>query len=321
MAHEIAVTADGRNAMAYVGETPWHGLGQNLTEGAPLGLWKRESGMDFTILSGELSYNANGRILNLPKKQALYRSDTLMPLGVVGDRYKVVQPDEVLEFFRELSEERGFVLETAGVLFGGAKYWAMARTPHQLMLAGTDSVKEHLLLSTACDGSMATTAKYVRTRVVCNNTIQAALGESGNAIRVEHRSNFNDKAVKRELGLIEESWEEFANQAELLAKTKVDNRMAADYLINLFGNPELSLDDQTAPTVGELYERFVTNDYIGAALEAANGTLWGLCNTVTEHVDHHRGELQDRRLKNAWFGAGVELKQRAFNEAVMLAAA
>lgn len=320
MAAELYTDATGKTSMAYVGATPWHGRGEVLTEGSTIETWKVEAGMNYEILPAELSFAVGKKMIALTSKQALYRSDTLAPVGVVGSRYQVVQPGEILEFFRDLTEERGFILDTAGVLFNGSRYWALARTPHKLMLPGKDEVKEHLLLATACDGSMATTAKYVRTRVVCHNTIQAALGEKGNAIRVEHRSKFNDKAVKQELGLVEDSWAEFAEQAQLLAKTKVDTETASKYFINLFGNPELPMDEQTATTPGELFERFTTHDFLGAQLKAANGTLWGLANVVSEHVDWHVGELQDRRLKSAWFGKGVGIKQNAFAEALKLAA-
>lgn len=317
MAHEIDMS-NGRANMAYVGETPWHGLGSQLTEGASLDVWAKEAGMNYEILSGEMYFQAGKKMYAVPQKQALYRDDTMAPVGVVGPRYQVVQPKEILEFFRDLTEERGFVLETAGVLFGGSKYWALARTPHSLMLPGKDHIKEHLLLSTACDGSMATTAKYVRTRVVCNNTIQAALGERGIAVRVEHRSKFNDKAVKKELGLLEDSWAEFAEQVNKLSKVSVGMEDAMNYFIALFGNPELPMDEQTAPTVGELHERFTTGSFLGSDMKSARGTAWGMVNVVTEHVDWHRGNIQDRRLKDSWFGKGVELKQRALEEALKM---
>lgn len=319
MAHEIDMTNNRAN-MAYVGEKPWHGLGNQLTEGAPIEVWAKEAGMEYEIMSGEITYPFNGKLRFMANKQALYRSDTGDALGVVGNRYQVVQPKEVLEFFRDLTESRGFILETAGVLFNGSKYWALARTPHSMMLPGKDEVKEHLLLGTACDGSMATTARYVRTRVVCNNTIQAALSERGAFVRVEHRSRFNEKLVKQELGLVDENWHQFMEQVNQMAKTPIDHETAASYMIGLFGDTEKSLEDQTAPTVKELLDRFTAGDYIGSQFKAAQGTVWGLLNTVTENVDHRRGELQDRRLKSAWFGPGVDLKQKAFSEALKLVA-
>lgn len=317
MSHELDIQ-NGKAAIAYVGDTPWHGLGQQLTEDADIDTWRREAGMKYEILTAPLSLTLpeDQGTIKLMNKVGLYRSDNQVPLGVVGNRYHVVQPEDVLEFFRDLTEERGFILETAGVLFSGSKYWAMARTPHELQL-GEDSVKEHLLLATACDGSMATTARYVRTRVVCNNTIMAALSEKdgGKVIRVEHRSKFDSKAVKRELKLVDESWAEFIDQTKQMADTKVSYKNAAQYFIEMFGNPEVPMDEQTSHKPEELYLQFINHDFLGGNMAAANQTLWGMVNVVTEHVDWHQGEIQDRRLKNAWFGKGADLKVKAFQKA------
>ncbi len=318
MAHELDMS-NGRANMAYIGETPWHGLGQALTEGASIETWGKEAGMEYTILESPVQFTeTTGGVHVFDSKKVLYRNDTMAPLGVVGSRYHVLQPEQVLEFFRDLTEERGFILETAGVLFNGSKYWAMARTPHSLMIQD-DQVKEHLLLATACDGSLATTARYVRTRVVCNNTIQAALGEkSGRIIRVEHRSQFDSKNVKKELKLLNEEWDQFADQTQRLADRRVSYEEAANYYISLFGKPQLPMDEQTSKIPEELYMNFVSSDYIGSQLEAAKGTAWGMLNVITENIDHVRGEMQDRRLKSAWLGKGAELKMRAYGEAIKL---
>ncbi|WP_414616819.1 DUF932 domain-containing protein, partial [Stenotrophomonas muris] len=92
----------------------------------------------------------------------------------VSKRFKVVQPGEILEFYRDLTQHSGFELETAGVLKGGKKFWAMARTGQSTSLKGRDRVDGYLLLATACDGTLATTAQFTSVRVVCNNTLQIA---------------------------------------------------------------------------------------------------------------------------------------------------
>ena len=127
MAHELASSKD----MAYVGETPWHGLGNKLPQNQPIEIWQKNAGMDFEINQTPVLFNAatgDGNILNLrsnPDATVLYRSDTNEPLSVVSKRYKVVQPHDVLEFYRDLVSAGGFELETAGVLKGGKKLWAL----------------------------------------------------------------------------------------------------------------------------------------------------------------------------------------------------
>ena len=138
MAHEI-------ETMAFVNEAPWHGLGNRLTPKQPIEIWQREAGMNWRINETEVLYSVSGgdgvHLKANPDNKVLFRSDTLVPLSVVSKRYKVVQPAEVLEFYRDLVSAGGFELETAGVLKGGKKLWALAKTGQETVLPGSDTVK------------------------------------------------------------------------------------------------------------------------------------------------------------------------------------
>lgn len=150
--------------MAYVGATPWHGLGNRLTQKQPLEVWQREAGMTWQIQESPVHFKADtvgnlGTIHSFPEQKVLFRSDTKAPLSVVSNRYQVVQPREVLEFYRDLTEVSGYELETAGILKGGRKFWALARTGQTTVLKGNDQVNGYLLLATSCDGTLTTTLK------------------------------------------------------------------------------------------------------------------------------------------------------------------
>ena len=314
MSHEIHVK-NGTASMAYVGATPWHGLGQQLTEGASIETWINEAGMNYELLSANVQFSDGKSPRQFPGKQILFRSDDGEPLGLVGDRYNVVQPREVIEFFRDLAEDHGFQLETAGVLFGGKKYWALARTPESFRVGKRDEIKGHLMLATACDGSMSTIAKYVATRVVCNNTIQMALGEGGSQVKVRHNSQFKEDAVKAELGLFKDSFSAFAETAQALGKAKLSSAQAVQFLIALMGDPTKPVEEQTAnvENMKVVAAKFATQNYLGA--DMSGETAWGLVNCVTEWVDHNRGRGQDRRLEYGWLGGGMDLKMNAFKVA------
>lgn len=314
MSHDLHSVA-GKTSMAFVGAKPWHGLGQELTAGASIETWIREAGMEYELLSSKVAYKtADNKTAIFPNRQVLFRSDDGAPLGLVGDTYKVVQPREVIEFFRSLAEDHGFELETAGVLFGGKKYWALARTPNNFKIGKKDEIKGHLMLATACDGSMSTIAKYVATRVVCNNTIQVAMGENGSVIKTRHNAEFKADEVKTELGLFDAGWEKFKTQTLALAKRKMSQAEAVSYLIKLMGDETKAVEEQPhADTMKIIAEKFVTGNYIGH--ELSGDSAWGLVNCVTEYVDHQRGRGQDRRLEYGWFGGGMDLKSRAFEVA------
>ena len=313
MAHMIAQTADGRNAMAYVGETPWHGLGQQLTENSPIEVWAKESGLDFQLATAKVMFKPQAGALDAyAGKRVMYRQDTNQPLGLVSDKYKIVQPIEVLEFFRDMVGTIAH-LETAGVLRDGAHYWALARMDGEFSVAG-DQVNQYLLLASSADGSLATQARLTSVRVVCNNTLQ--LAQSGKAaVQVRHSSVFNANEVKAKLGEYNQAFKDFETTAKALAKIKVSSEQATKIFAKILGGDELK-PSRAANRALELFN----GAGIGATLEASKGTAWGALNAVTQLIDWETARTSDARLRNAWFGGGANVKQEAANELLALAA-
>jgi len=313
------------DSMAYVGDTPWHGLGNRLTEKQSIDVWAHEAGMDWKINETPVRFSAQhwsgGEMLNsFADQKVLYRSDTLDALSVVSKRYKVVQPMDILEFYRDLTEQSGFELETAGVLKGGRKLWALARTGQSLLLKGKDVTNGYVLLATACDGTLATTAQLTSVRVVCNNTLAVALGQGSGAVKVPHSTTFDPIAVKQQLGLSVSDWEMFKSQLTALSGRKVKDSETHKYLVQVFSDPYASKD---APPINEramnrALELFQGHGR-GSRLASSQGTAFGLLNAVTEFVDHERrARSTDHRLDSAWFGQGAALKQKAMQTALAL---
>ncbi|CAG2159760.1 DUF932 domain-containing protein [Cupriavidus numazuensis] len=315
--------------MAYVGATPWHGLGNQLAPNQPLEVWAERAGMNWRIEETDVMYRIGSHdldpIQSFPEQKVLYRSDTKKPLSTVSKRYQVVQPAEILEFYRDLTEVGGYQLETAGVLKEGRKLWALARTGQATSLAGGDEVRGYLLLATACDGTLATTAQFTSVRVVCNNTLQIAVGANRGAVKVPHRSQFDPRAVKDELGIAISSWDGFMVRMHELASRKVSSAESERFFERLFTYSWAKPETVDANKVNERGFKAVMNLFQGAGrgstLESAAGTAWGLVNSVTEYVDHQqRARSAGNRLDSAWFGAGAFLKQRAWDGALELIA-
>lgn len=313
-------------SMAYAGEKPWHGLGNKLATNQSIDTWKESAGMDWTLQESEVRFisgqNGIGSINAFPEQKVLYRSDTKVPLAVVSKRYKVVQPGEILEFYRDLTEVGGFELETAGVLREGRKFWALAKTGQSMTLKGRDQIDGYLLLATACDGTLATTAQFTSVRVVCNNTLAIALGDTSGAIKVPHRSQFDASVVKRQLGITVSSWDGFVARMEALVECPVDPDSVEGLLRRVLTYPAQNsigtvVNEQALKSVRSLYE----GGGKGAALASSRGTAWGLLNSVTEYVDHHRrARSEDHRREAAWFGQGAQIKQKAWDEVIRLVA-
>lgn len=315
--------------MAYVGAQPWHGLGNLLAPKQPLEVWARQAGMDWQIQETPVRFTSNtagalGEIHSFDDHKVLYRSDNKQALSVVSKRYQVVQPREVLEFYRDLTEVAGYELETAGVLKGGKKFWALAKTGQATALKGSDLIHGYLLLATSCDGTLATTATPTTIRVVCNNTLTIAVNGATQAIKVPHSTKFDAQAVKQQLGIAVSQWDAFMYRMRTLSERKVKSHEAMNYFLRVLcdtpsanGEPVALSNERALKKVQSLYE----GQGHGADLESAKGTAWGLLNVVTEYVDHEkRARSTEHRLDSAWFGQGANLKQRALDTALQLAA-
>ena len=345
MAHQI-------ENMAYVGETPWHGLGNPLTPNHPIEVWAQQAGMDWQIESSNVSYVAENQhkqriIMPHDEQRVLYRSDTHAALSVVSQRYQEVQPREILEFYRDLTEQSGFELETAGVLKGGKKFWALAKTGQSTALKGKDVSNGYILLATACDGTLATTAQFTSIRVVCNNTLAIALkgqNSSAGVVKVPHSTKFDAGKVKQQLGISVRAWEEHMYEMKQLSQRKVTQQEAAAYFDVVFNNTSLSIADQddnliqfyrnvasqteqqsaankTEPNARSMQKvmTMFNGQGRGASLSSAKDTAYGLLCSITEFADHERRAMsQDHRLDSAWFGAGAGLKQRGLEQALRM---
>lgn len=315
MAHEID-TSKGFAAMAYVGKAPWHGLGQEMPAGQSIDQWQTAAGMDFAIEEAPAMFiTPAGDGILVDDRKVLYRSDTQAPLGVVSKGYRAVQPKTVLEFYRDLTEKAGFQLETAGVLKGGSKYWALASMGQEAKVLD-DTIKGYLLLGTSCDGSMATTAMFTSVRVVCNNTLgfamQEAEGKTKHVVRVSHRSLFDEASVKAQLGIAATSWNSFMTAVETWASTPVTDEQAKIYFDAIASYQRADSDDivvskKTSTMLMNLFQGVG----MGSMLVSAQGTAWGLVNAVTEFVDHRRGRTNDGRFDRAVFGDGIAIKAKA----------
>ena len=330
MAHMIDTTT-GRAAIAYAGQTPWHGLGQQLTPGATIEQWTTQAGLDYSVIESPVHYQtpATTELQVWPARKVLSRSDTGAPLSVVSEGYHVVQPSEIMHFFGELAKLGGFELETAGALSDGKRIWALAKVGDAAPVVDNDLVKPYLLLGTSYDGTMATVAKFTAIRVVCNNTITAAVGGYSNgrvsagegeidkgylksAVRVLHSEKFNADSVRLQLGIVAGAFEAFLVQSRQLAGVPMNEAQADDFLAELlkpYSRAEKK-DIRESKAFVRVLELF-NGRAMGATIPGVAGTRWAMLNSVTELVDHERGRTNNSRIESAWFGSGAALKARA----------
>lgn len=337
MAHELDFST-GKAAIAFLSTTPtpWHGLGQSLTPGQGLEVWKREAGLDYEVLRSPVRFRNYTTLMEneFSGRDVLYRSDTGAHLSVVSKGYNVVQPVEILDFFGELAAIGGFELEVAGALSDGKRIWGLAKVNDGGAVIGHDVVRPYVLFATSYDKSMATIAKFTAVRVVCNNTITMAVGRGAemagktesdtegravsSLVRIPHSSKINPGEIRKSLGIVADVYERWLVETRLLAEQALTADAADKFVFNLITSitPAPSAgrklpDARDTKSFKRIMEMF-NGDLIGAELTGGDNK-WKMINCVTEFVDYERGKSQDSRLSGAFFGVGDAIKSKAYD--------
>lgn len=321
--HQITINELGRAEMAWAGDKPWHGLGQQVQHGACIDEWRKAAGLEWSILRRPVRFDnseeGDSELLQLDGHDVLVRSDNMKGLSVVTKKYRVVQPDSVLGFFRDLTQAAGFQIETAGSMREGRTIWVLANTGLKEDIVPGDNVKGYLLLATSYDGTIATTAMYTSTRVVCNNTLRLALNRDAESqVRIRHDAEFDPDAVKRQLGILaDESWGTFVARMKSFAGTSMGSTEAGIVLAGVLAKQQadnISADVTESRGYKKIMELF-NGSGRGSGLSGVRNTAWGLVNAVTQYVDFERqARNNETRLNSAWFGPGARLKDETVSE-------
>jgi len=317
MAHQIDTIS--RSTASYAStQREWHGLGQLMPAGQTVEQWQAAAGMDYQIKRGRIRYatevvNPNtpaSQLQTVDDKLVLFRSDTLAPLGVVSASYKVVPPAAVLEFFREWADKGGVTIESAGVLFGGKRYFATAKLGDAVSVdGGRDKIVPYALLSTSADGSLATECRWTTVRTVCNNTLSIAL-KGKSAFKVSHRSVFKPEDARDAVEAANEEFSAFMQSAREMARIKVNASMAESLTVNLLTKTSEAVARESA-AFDKIMGLF-NGGGKGSNFETAHDTAWGWLNACTEHFDHHvRARTDENRQAAALWGQGSAMKQKA----------
>lgn len=167
--------------MFYVRERPWHGLGTRIEEAPTSADVLVYAGLDWTVEQKDV-YTGGGSLI--PGYRVNTRSTDSAILGIVSDRYKVVQNSDAFQFTADLLGA-GVPYETAGALQGGRKTWMLARMPRHYIIAG-DEISPYLVVMNSHDGSSGIKVAMTPIRVVCQNTLNLALDSAKRIWTTKH---------------------------------------------------------------------------------------------------------------------------------------
>lgn len=267
-------------SMFSVRETPWHGLGTIVADAPTSADALHLAGLDWDVLP-EPVYLDNGILI--PNYVANTRSSDKKVLGIVTDRYKVVQNTEAFAFTDSLLGE-DVRYETAGSLNGGKRIWLLAKMPAERILG--DEVVPYLCFTNTHDGTGAVKVCMTNTRVVCNNTLNLALSTATRMWSTKHMGDIQGKLAEAEqtLEMAHKYNEALAVEAEKLANTSIKDEEVEKILEEIFPIEDNDSNrKQTNMTDARDYFRFC---YRQEDIKKFYGTLWGVVNAASDMACH-----------------------------------
>ena len=305
-----------------------HTLGANHKQ------WARNASLDWEIKDSPVAFTTGDKKIHLFEgKKALWRSDSEVPLSIVGKGFQVHQPKQYLDFFGEMAERYGFKMAVAGSYLGGRTIWGCAETPHELQVLKGDKVKGALFMAGACDGTLATHGTFSSYRLWCLNQlpvlfsglggrrargIQSLARGGSHLFTITHSAKFDPAKIAANLEQMQVGWDEFAKRIKTLQEKPVTAQQAISYFQRFFYKGEQQVLKQA--DIEEMNERSAMVNVLrvyetGEGQKQITGTAWGLVNAVTRYIDHETSAASDEiRVRKAWVESS-SVKRQAFDAA------
>ncbi len=288
--------------MFYTRETPWHGLGTKVMEAPTSKDALYLAGLDWKV-EQEPIYTEKGNLISGFK--ANVRDMDQKVLGVVTDRYKVIQNEEAFAFTDDLLGE-GVRYETAGSLQGGKKVWLLAHMPHEYIIAG-ERISPYLVFSNTHDGSGAVRVAITPIRVVCNNTLNLALNTAKRSWSTIHTGDIKSKMneAKNTLLLANTYMDELEKEFENLRQKKLTDREIIDYiemLIPLDENATL----QQQRNIRRLQDDMAMRYFDAPDLKDLGNNAYRFVNAVSDFATHAEPLRRTSNYKEQVFARIVE---------------
>lgn len=267
--------------MFSVREKPWHGLGTIVTEAPSSSEALRLAGLDWEVEQQAL-FTKSGVVEGF---KANVRSTDKKALGVVSDRYKIIQNKEAFAFTDKLLGA-GVRYETAGSLQGGKKIWLLATLPKEYIIAG-ERISPYLVFSNTHDGSGAVRVAITPIRVVCNNTLNLALNTAIRSFSMVHTGDIRGKVseAKQTLFMADRYMENLGREFERLRKVKVTDQQVKEY-IELLLPIENGASLTTGKNIRKLREDMRARYYDAPDLKDVGNNAYRFINAVSDFATH-----------------------------------
>lgn len=336
MAHHIYFNEQtGKHSFFSVKEKPWHNLGQIVEEYPTSAEAIAHAGLDFEVEKRRLftpsapivtqDFVDSGR-LEVPDYCSTVRTDNDTVLGVVGKDYHIVQNRDAFSFFDSIVGGDGILYETAGALGNGEQIFITAKLPDYIRVGKDDLIEKYLFLTTSHDGSGSITVAFTPIRIVCANTLNAAMQSKTNTVRIRHTSNAKDhlEQAHKVMGISDMLSSSLEAVFNYWAKTRISDQEVKKMIQYAMAPSREVLKRLREERNEELSACF--NSMVDSAFEYAmshptqqtdttKGTVFGAYNAVTGYFQNVRKYKDDEvKLSSILMGGTAQLRgQAAFN--------
>ncbi|NTW90995.1 MAG: DUF932 domain-containing protein [Erysipelotrichaceae bacterium] len=270
--------------MFYVGREPfWHGLGDPIDEAPNSAVALEKSRLNWWVDSMPISVNG----IEVPGYKANVRSTDMSILGIVSDRYKVVQNKEAFAFLDDILEmEMGAVFETAGSLNNGKRVWMLAHLPPEKILG--DDIVPYMVFTNGHDGTNAVQICQTPIRVVCQNTLNMALRAAKRSWTFRHMGNMADKKIEAQIAL--DITGKYIEKLRAKAEDFVAKQVSSDKLAKILDEVfplDNEASDRVKANVFQMRDTFMTTWETTEDILNFKSTAWGVYQVASDMATHY----------------------------------
>ncbi len=339
MAHKIHFNEQtGEHSFFSVKEKAWHGLGTIVQDYPTSEEAIRYAGLDYEVIKSPLFTQGRGftignageiqegEEITVPDYYATLRTDSNKVLGVVGKDYQIVQNKDAFTFFDSIVGGDGILYETAGALGDGERIFITAKLPDYIRVGQDDLIEKYIFLTTSHDGSGSITAAFTPTRIVCANTLNAALRNCSNSIKIRHTSGVKERLEQahRVMGITNTLSMQLESIFNQWTKVRITDKEVRKLIqAALVPNKEVlkNLQDGNEDDLSTCFINMCDNAFEYAMsnatqqMETTKGTVFGAYNAVTGYFQNVRNYKNDEaKVKSLLLGGTAQLRtQAAFN--------
>lgn len=339
MAHNINFNEEtGKHSFFSVKEKAWHNLGQIVQDYPTSEEAIKHAGLDYEVIKSPLftfgegiSIGQAGEIIEsqqlpVPNFYSTLRTDNNAVLGVVGKDYEIIQNRDAFSFFDSIVGGDSILYETAGALGNGERIFITAKLPDYIRVGNDDLIEKYLFLTTSHDGTGSITAAFTPVRIVCANTLNAAMGNKSNTIRIRHTANAKQRleqahkvmGISKRLSIeLEETFNHWTKiritdkeVKKLIQAALIPNKEA---LQKIQDGKEDELSTCFSNMINSAFEYAMTNPT--QLMDTTQGTVFGAYNAITGYFQNVRNYKDDEaKVKSLLMGGtGQARTQTAFN--------